>query len=577
MVSYPSSPRIGQTYTEAGIRYLWNGRNWIRLTSIIQSATGPVPLPIPPGSFGYGPTGWTGATGYTGPGGAKGDTGPAGGPTGDAGPTGPTGYTGYTGPAVTGATGQMGATGRPGPTGFTGPIGPSLAGPQGSTGATGAIGPTGSRGSRGGTVTYYVGDYTDAEWSGTFIYLHQSSNLVAAAASLMVIGSQMSGYLAGTTYTFTVTGAVTSSGGGSPSISIPVNVNRATALYFASVDLPDPSFVGPTGAQGIVGPTGVPGPLGVTGPRGLTGAASTITGPTGWTGWTGAGITGATGAASQVTGPTGWTGYTGATGAGITGPTGDPGGPTGNTGATGATGATGYTGSAGTQTGPTGYTGWTGPTGRAGGFACFDTSTYFYTASFTYSTSTVSLTGTQAAVSAGIRYLQVGSQATVNLANGLVNKTFTVTALPTSVVNTYDPTRLDWTILVRTDLTQDVNITQFCIADPLLRGVTGPTGRTGPAGPTGIGPTGPTGQTGPAVTGPTGDASNVTGPRGYTGWTGPTGPGNVVAAPPTSKGRIGDRTGNFAFDSSYFYYCTGNYTGSTDIWVKVAWSVTGAW
>jgi len=43
------------------------------------------------------------------------------------------------------------------------------------------------------------------------------------------------------------------------------------------------------------------------------------------------------------------------------------------------------------------------------------------------------------------------------------------------------------------------------------------------------------------------------------------------AVPLSSKGTSGDRQGLVALDSSYFYYCTGSYDGTADIWKRVAW------
>lgn len=46
--------------------------------------------------------------------------------------------------------------------------------------------------------------------------------------------------------------------------------------------------------------------------------------------------------------------------------------------------------------------------------------------------------------------------------------------------------------------------------------------------------------------------------------------------PTSSVGQLGDQEGDVAVTSGYFYYCTGNYDGSTDIWKRVAWDV-GTW
>jgi hypothetical protein len=54
-----------------------------------------------------------------------------------------------------------------------------------------------------------------------------------------------------------------------------------------------------------------------------------------------------------------------------------------------------------------------------------------------------------------------------------------------------------------------------------------------------------------------------------TAWAG----GRVVAVPTTSLGAAGDKTGDLAFNGSYIYYCTADYTdGLSNIWKRVAWS-----
>ena len=42
--------------------------------------------------------------------------------------------------------------------------------------------------------------------------------------------------------------------------------------------------------------------------------------------------------------------------------------------------------------------------------------------------------------------------------------------------------------------------------------------------------------------------------------------------PSSSTGVSGDTAGDIAFDSSYIYYATGTYDGSTNIWKRLAWS-----
>ena len=42
--------------------------------------------------------------------------------------------------------------------------------------------------------------------------------------------------------------------------------------------------------------------------------------------------------------------------------------------------------------------------------------------------------------------------------------------------------------------------------------------------------------------------------------------------PSTSIGALGDLLGDYAFDSSYMYYCTADYDGTTNVWKRVGWS-----
>jgi hypothetical protein len=44
----------------------------------------------------------------------------------------------------------------------------------------------------------------------------------------------------------------------------------------------------------------------------------------------------------------------------------------------------------------------------------------------------------------------------------------------------------------------------------------------------------------------------------------------VETAPATALGAAGDIKGMLAFDSSYFYICTANYNGSSNVWKRVA-------
>lgn len=59
-----------------------------------------------------------------------------------------------------------------------------------------------------------------------------------------------------------------------------------------------------------------------------------------------------------------------------------------------------------------------------------------------------------------------------------------------------------------------------------------------------------------------------------TAWSG----GDVKQAPSTSKGADGDKIGDIAFDSSYFYYCSNDWTdGQADIWKRVSWNQADTW
>jgi hypothetical protein len=54
-----------------------------------------------------------------------------------------------------------------------------------------------------------------------------------------------------------------------------------------------------------------------------------------------------------------------------------------------------------------------------------------------------------------------------------------------------------------------------------------------------------------------------------TAWAG----GRVVTVPTTSAGASGDKLADIAFNNSYFYYCTADYTnGLSNIWKRIGWS-----
>lgn len=56
-----------------------------------------------------------------------------------------------------------------------------------------------------------------------------------------------------------------------------------------------------------------------------------------------------------------------------------------------------------------------------------------------------------------------------------------------------------------------------------------------------------------------------------------TAPFRIVAAPATSVGATGDKAGDVAMNGTSIFYCTAAYDGTTNIWVKSAWTTTGAW
>jgi hypothetical protein len=47
---------------------------------------------------------------------------------------------------------------------------------------------------------------------------------------------------------------------------------------------------------------------------------------------------------------------------------------------------------------------------------------------------------------------------------------------------------------------------------------------------------------------------------------------NLVAVPTSSIGQAGDVAGRVAANATYFYYCTGTYNGTINIWKRIAWS-----
>lgn len=50
-----------------------------------------------------------------------------------------------------------------------------------------------------------------------------------------------------------------------------------------------------------------------------------------------------------------------------------------------------------------------------------------------------------------------------------------------------------------------------------------------------------------------------------------------LTAPVSSIGAAGDLTGDIVTNDTTLFYCRADYNGSSNIWVKTAWTTTGAW
>ena len=48
-----------------------------------------------------------------------------------------------------------------------------------------------------------------------------------------------------------------------------------------------------------------------------------------------------------------------------------------------------------------------------------------------------------------------------------------------------------------------------------------------------------------------------------------------TSAPSTNKGASGDKKGFVYIANNYFYYCTADYDGTTNVWSRIA--ATDAW
>ena len=415
-LNFPLNPISGQTYSNNGKDWVFNGAAW---DSVNTQSLGPQGLQGPQGF--QGETGPQGNTGFQGSTGIQGETGPQGftgdqgvtGPQGTTGPQGFTGIQGETGPqgftGVQGTTGPQGNTGNQGttgPQGFTGNQG--VTGPQGYTGLQGKTGPQGPAGqstqffnylaNTSSTVESYVeSSYFLDGYTGVTGYIIWNNSTQISATQLSVshideLGNDVDIFLelisagdkiiiqdrnnSNAYQQWLVSGSLNTIP--NDYVEIPVSLVTATGLGYtnfpnghevilviSSIGATGPQGPqGYTGDQGITGPQGVTGFQGTTGPQGFTGVQGE-TGPQGETGLQGTtGPQGFTGGQGE-TGPQGHTGNQGETGPqGFTGLQGET-GPQGFTGLQGETGPQGFTGSQG-ETGPQGFTGSQGETGPQG-------------------------------------------------------------------------------------------------------------------------------------------------------------------------------------------------------------------
>ena len=270
----------------------------------------------------------------------------------------------------------------------------------------------------------------------------------------------------------------------------------------------------------------------------------------------------------QIQPAPGATGPAGATGAtGPKGDTGDPGGATGPSGATGATGPEGPLGSTGIQgaTGPAGATG-AGATGATG---------------LTGATGIQGATGQQGNFG-GITFAYKFNSATVDADPGIGKLAFNNSNLNSSTelyINDENVNGVDIQDFLRTiadstssvkghfRLTSRLSSSNFAIFT--IASVTEEDGYFT--------------VTSTRIDGTTSFNNDEdllisftrTGDIGATGLTGATGAAGQVVTPPTaSTGASGDKLGDVAFDSNFYYYCSADYTdGLADIWKRVAWSV----
>ena len=261
-IDFPSSPNVGQEYSNDQRTWSWNGVAWTAV-----AAEGPAGEDGP-----QGPVGATGAPGPTGP------TGPSGGPTGPTGPTGPEGLLGSIG--STGPTGPTGAasnvTGPTGPEGPTGPTGPTrqdstVTGPTGPTGAAGTDGTSVPAGGTTGDLLF-KSSANDYDYSWSSLSLNTISDVVASSPNdgdVIVYDSDSGNWItdaSGGQFTISETAPSTPDAGD-------VWFNSATSrtyIYYTDADTSQWVEIGVSGLQGPAGAVGATGPTGPAGPQAAT-------------------------------------------------------------------------------------------------------------------------------------------------------------------------------------------------------------------------------------------------------------------------------------------------------------------
>ena len=304
-LNFPINPVYGQTYSNNGKDWIFNGIAWDAVN--IQSA-GPQGFQGSTGSqVSTGPQGLTGLHGSTG---SQGSTGPQG-STGGQGSTGPQGNSG-----VQGETGPQGNTGSQGSTGNQG-----LSGPQGFTGDQGPTGPQGSAGQSSNYFKFFATASVSGNPGPSFISWNTVSQISATQINISHLDSSNSDIdvflaLIKTNDNLIIQDQDDSSSYqkfdviGAPTIYtnsyVEVPVSFLTSSGTASINFSDGQHLslfifskGVIGPQGLTGPPGFTGVQGPTGPQGSTG----LTGPIGITGSDGANTVRLSFGASSSTAP----------------------------------------------------------------------------------------------------------------------------------------------------------------------------------------------------------------------------------------------------------------------------------